>query len=444
MSARHRHSAKRPNQQRGNDTKPKWWKRPIPLLSAFGTALIAAIAATLGAGIGTGILTATKGNSAPTGPPIAIEQVSPIQPWQDYSFVMPGKLVLTSAQLAAMNRQLASSPSAYSAWFLSHGGVIANKGIIGITVRGNASGPVTITDMQIVKHCSRPLTGGTLFYSPTSGAGPFSTAQIGFDLGQQVSIGQYIPAPSAGANSPGPGGNFFAKQVITLKPDEPQTLSAYVTAEDEYCSFTFQLHIATPKGPVTETISNNGKPFQITSDGEYSSAEPNQAIRFSSYNVAYAGGVADQQNQGSFVQVNPASYAGTGSPVDFPPAVQSNISPTLGQPAGIFVHGSVGFGEVKPSEIFNGGDPTGLVTQIVWSSWGGAQAVGIGKSDYVGPNQEVASGTEEAATVVAFDLGNCDGKLMYKAVEWYFPQHGQSFDPHHYENICTGTYVPSS
>jgi len=43
--------------------------------------------------------------------------------------------------------------------------------------------------------------------------------------------------------------------------------------------------------------------------------------------------------------------------------------------------------------------------------------------------------------VVAFDLGSCDGKLMYQAVEWYFPQHGQAFDAGQYENICTGSYV---
>jgi hypothetical protein len=42
---------------------------------------------------------------------------------------------------------------------------------------------------------------------------------------------------------------------------------------------------------------------------------------------------------------------------------------------------------------------------------------------------------------VAFDLGNCDGKLMYRAVEWYFPQHGEHFNPRQYEDICTGSYV---
>ena len=52
-------------------------------------------------------------------------------------------------------------------------------------------------------------------------------------------------------------------------------------------------------------------------------------------------------------------------------------------------------------------------------------------------------GKEEQATVEAFKLGKCHRKLMYKAVEWYFPQHGQGFSASHYENICKGTYVSS-
>jgi hypothetical protein len=116
-------------------------------------------------------------------------------------------------------------------------------------------------------------------------------------------------------------------------------------------------------------------------------------------------------------------------------------APTLGHLVGVFIRGK-GFGRVEPAEIDNGGDPTGIVTQITWQSWGGAQATGTGTSDYVAPNQNVAQGTEQQATVVAFDLGTCDGTPMYQAVEWYFPQNGQSFDPNRYENVCTGSYVP--
>lgn len=125
------------------------------------------------------------------------------------------------------------------------------------------------------------------------------------------------------------------------------------------------------------------------------------------------------------------------------PQTSAAAVPTLGRLAGIFAQGGQGFGQVKPAKIFNGGDPTGLVTGITWSSWGGPQATGSGMSDYVGPNQSVASGTQKPVTVVAFKLGTCHGTLMYKAVEWYFAAEGQTFNPHQYENICTGSYVPA-
>lgn len=37
-----------------------------------------------------------------------------------------------------------------------------------------------------------------------------------------------------------------------------------------------------------------------------------------------------------------------------------------------------GWGTAKPTKIFNGGDPSGLVTRIHWTSWGGSSAIGYG------------------------------------------------------------------
>ncbi|HEY6277495.1 MAG TPA: hypothetical protein VIX86_14305 [Streptosporangiaceae bacterium] len=137
-----------------------------------------------------------------------------------------------------------------------------------------------------------------------------------------------------------------------------------------------------------------------------------------------------------------AGCAGSASPVAASGTAKVSAVPTLGRPAGLFAHGA-GFGEVRPARIFNGGDPTGLLVHVVWTSWGGSRAVGTGTSDYVGPNQSVATGRQQQATVVAFNLGTCHGKLMYRAVEWYFPQHGQSFSASHYQDICNGAYVPA-
>ena len=110
--------------------------------------------------------------------------------------------------------------------------------------------------------------------------------------------------------------------------------------------------------------------------------------------------------------------------------------PTLGHLVGTIAEGS-GFGQVEPGSFSNGGDPTGAVGSIVWSSWGAASATGTGISDYA-PGSP-SEGTNEPVTVVAFDLGYCEGQYMYQRVDWYFPQHGQSFSSAKAENICTGT-----
>jgi hypothetical protein len=118
----------------------------------------------------------------------------------------------------------------------------------------------------------------------------------------------------------------------------------------------------------------------------------------------------------------------------------ADILPTLGK---IWSEDQQGYGQVKPTTVSNGGDPTGVVTDVTWSSWGGNTATGTGASTYLSANaSSMADAIQAKATIVAFDLGTCDGKLMYQAIEWYFPEYGESFDPSTYINICTGTYEP--
>lgn len=94
-----------------------------------------------------------------------------------------------------------------------------------------------------------------------------------------------------------------------------------------------------------------------------------------------------------------------------------------------------GYGQVKPTEINNDGDGTSLITNITWTSWGGARAVGTGTTLYVAPDQANYQGSQQTATVVASDLGRCAGHPAYQHVSWYFPQHGEHLDPGGY-NAC--------
>lgn len=112
--------------------------------------------------------------------------------------------------------------------------------------------------------------------------------------------------------------------------------------------------------------------------------------------------------------------------------------PTLGL-ASTAPNGS-GFGQVRPRTVSYGGDPTSLVVNVKWSSWGGARAVGHGRADWVWPGWCVACGSVELpATVVAFGRTSCQGHFAYAYVEWFFPARGQTFNRRLAgENLCTG------
>jgi hypothetical protein len=121
----------------------------------------------------------------------------------------------------------------------------------------------------------------------------------------------------------------------------------------------------------------------------------------------------------------------------FPTIKRKAPVPTLGK---VWAPSQEGYGTIRPSTIFNGGDPTGLVTDVHWKSWGGPTAEATGTSIDDSHSVDVASAPQAQAVVVAFNLGTCDGKPMYQAIEWYFPSSGQQFDPENYINICTGEY----
>jgi hypothetical protein len=87
--------------------------------------------------------------------------------------------------------------------------------------------------------------------------------------------------------------------------------------------------------------------------------------------------------------------------------------------------GTKGFGRVKPREIYYEGDPTGLVCDIHWRSWGGRVARGTGVGWYVGANQSVGEGHAAIATVIASKLGSWNGRRAYNRLTWSFPNHGR-------------------
>ena len=123
------------------------------------------------------------------------------------------------------------------------------------------------------------------------------------------------------------------------------------------------------------------------------------------------------------------------APSSTPTTGHSEAAPTLGLKWDPNV---TGYGQARPIKIDNNGDPTGTVTGIHWSDWGGATAHGRGTAIYVPADAPVAEGREEIGEVVAFDLGTCGGHPAYRGWNVYFPKHGESFTPQSSMNACTG------
>lgn len=114
----------------------------------------------------------------------------------------------------------------------------------------------------------------------------------------------------------------------------------------------------------------------------------------------------------------------------------STATPLLGT---LWAPNQKGYGLPKPTMFFNGGSPSGIVRNLHWTSWGGQRATGTGKALYV-TDSSVADSPWEKSSVVAFDLGDCDGVRTYRKISTFFPQHGERFDPTQYIDVCTGEY----
>jgi hypothetical protein len=87
---------------------------------------------------------------------------------------------------------------------------------------------------------------------------------------------------------------------------------------------------------------------------------------------------------------------------------------------------SLGFGEVRPREVYLGGDESGAFCGIHWLSWGGQFAIGTGTGWWVPRTGPIAAGHEAPGVIVLHDLGMWQEAPAYQKLTWYFPQGGST------------------
>ena len=284
-------------------------RRAYVWVGSVGTALVIAIATTIGTGIGLDLLSViTRHASGPPsgGPPATPSSGPPAKPFggppvkidavtlgrnaaQGGTYVFPQRRGLSALQLQALNQLNPSQPE-YDTWFRSKGGVDPDWSSIKLVIEGNRTHPVQLIGIRAIKRCRKPLNG-TLFYSPPAGAQ--YTIGIGFNLDSVTSIAQ---------NAKGYlfSGDYFATHTISLAHGEVQTLQILAHTTKQYCEYTLELTVVDGESQATETITNHGQPFRVTATN----------VPFSYYKALYVGGVAAGATNFNFVSKNPATYRG--------------------------------------------------------------------------------------------------------------------------------------
>jgi len=71
-----------------------------------------------------------------------------------------------------------------------------------------------------------------------------------------------------------------------------------------------------------------------------------------------------------------------------------------------------GWGTAHPHFIYNGGDASGSITNVHWSSWGGAVAHGRGRNPIFKPRGGYYP-RPVVALLKAKDIGRCEGRDAY-------------------------------
>src|ERR1700759_1082463 len=80
-----------------------------------------------------------------------------------------------------------------------------------------------------------------------------------------------------------------------------------------------------------------------------------------------------------------------------------------------------GWGTAEPSEIFNGGDPSGSVRDIHWRNWGDPTAIGFGRNPIFKPGGGYFR-KPARIELRAADIGRCGGHRAYRTLEVRVPK----------------------
>jgi hypothetical protein len=186
-------------------------------------------------------------------------------------------------------------------------GVLPDDTAVQVMVRNPGHDTVYVTNVQVKKVCTAPLSG-TVLFDPPLGSGGESDVGIGFDLDSPHPVPRDFSSDSLKL-----GGGYFLGRTVTILPGQPQTFLLYTRTSRSYCRFRFVMTVHVDDRTYQLTIDRKGKPFEITA-GLIEKGDDKPTL--GAYQVAYVSGYQAHVGAGAgmsattpdFVKVDPGTW----------------------------------------------------------------------------------------------------------------------------------------
>jgi hypothetical protein len=208
----------------------------------------------------------------------------------DGSVALPSATRLSARQLSALNAKNQLTDGSYAAWFADRGFAYTGQVTVEVQAQGNLDHTVRIINIVPVERCSAPYSG-TLFSNP--GQAENLNPQLYLDLNDPSRPVAYTREGSAAQQQ-----DYFRRYSISLRQGEQETFDVTAVVRRRSCQFTLNMTVLDGSSSVTETVSDHGQPFRLTSQGG-----------FASYQDLYLGGaISEQITKGQLNQYEEAPW----------------------------------------------------------------------------------------------------------------------------------------
>lgn len=227
------------------EEKAPWWKKTVTkVMAAAGAVVLAALTGWLSPPVQQWLQSMTDA------PEPVRTTARELEAW--HPLVLPDGEELSSQQLKILN----ALPPEGQRDRLKDLGAATNGETIYLTLTGQHTEPVRVTEIRPTTRCKDPYTQSVILLDDTMAA---------VEVAEYAYLQVDEPHPTLRAvDESGNERDYFPHKTIRLAKDETVNLEIVTFSESHYCEFTLEMTVVEKDETTVVRIDNNGQPFVRT------------------------------------------------------------------------------------------------------------------------------------------------------------------------------------